>query len=285
VSLYSRFQAEFNSVLSDTTRDPLPIAILCKSLYIFLFVKIIFLWPVLSGSDRYFPFEFPSLIHHILYAPIKLAQVDLRVFLISILILLLLAVILKVNYVTSVLIFWLSFNVSRFAYPLANGSDYVLNLFLFLSIFLSVTPVFKSKALREKQFIISNFAFLFCKIQLALIYVLSGFDKLTSPAWQSGDAIYSIVNLEFFMNPHLTIPESKTLYVVIAWIVILFELSFPVLIWFKRLRIYALAAGIIFHIAIIFMLSLPDFGVVMILLYSLFIPSRINRAAYASSLR
>lgn len=221
-----------------------------------------------------------------MYAPIKLAQYDLTMFLIVFLIMLVLALMLKVNYFIAALIFWLSLNLSRLAYPFVNGSDYVLNLFLFLSVFLSVTPVFKSEVLRKNQIVIANFALLICRIQLCLIYLLSGFDKVTSSAWRSGDAIHSIVNLEFFMNPHITIPASKSFYLMIAWVVILFELAFPVLIWFKRLRIYVLSAGILFHLIIIFVLSLPDFGLIMLLLYTLFIPWRTNRErAYESSLR
>lgn len=284
--LLSRYRTLFTTHLENGNREQVSIAIFCKSLYAFLFLKIIFLWSVLPDVHRYVPYEFRSSLHHIVYAPIKLAQYDLTVFLIVILILLLGALVLKINYVTSALIFWFSFNLTRFAYPVANGSDYVLNLFLFLSIFLSIIPTFKSETLRNKQSIISNFTFLFCKIQLSLIYVLSGFDKLTSSAWRSGDAIYSIANLEFFFNPHVSIPTGKSLHILLAWIIILFELSFPVLIWFKRSRIYALIAGVIFHLAIIFVLSLPDFGLLMILIYTFFIPFRGHgKTDYESSLR
>jgi hypothetical protein len=285
VTLLLHYRTLFTSHLQEN-RARLQITIFCKSLYTFLFLKIVFLWPLLSDGQRYFPYEFRSSLHHLVYAPIRLAQYDLTIFLVSILILLSLALLLKINYVTAALIFWFSFSLTRFAIPFTNGSDYVLNLFLLLSILLPIIPSFKSEALRDKQFIISNFVFLFCKIQLALIYVLSGFDKLTSPAWRSGDAVYSIANLDLFMNPHLSIPASKTLYLFLAWAIILFELAFPLLIWFKRFRIYALAAGVIFHLVIIFGLSLPDFGLVMILLYSLFIPVRDKQKPdYESSLR
>ena len=286
MSLVSRYRTQFDSYLLKEDGVQSTITVFCKSLYGFLVLKIIFLWPVLSGSQRYFPFEFTTGLQYGIYAPIKFAQYDLTMFIVSTLVLLVLGLVLKINYVTSALIFWLSFNLSRLAQPVVNGSDYVLNLFLFLSIFLSTTPVFKPETLRNKQMIISNFVFLFCKIQLVLIYLLSGFDKLTSSVWRSGDAIYAIINLEFFMNPHVTIPTSKTLYLLIAWAIILFELTFPLLIWFKRLRVYALMIGIIFHVAIMFVLSLPDFGLVMILMYSLFIPFRNNpKPDYESSLR
>jgi len=253
-------------------RKRLTISIFCKSLYVFLFLKILFLWPVLHDVHQYSPYELRSSLHYFLYAPIKLAQFDLNIFLVSILILLLLALIQRVNYFISALIFWFSFSLSRLAFPIANGSDYVLNLFLFLSIFLAVVPAGKSDSLRNVQHVISNFAFLISKIQLSLIYVLSGFDKITSHAWRSGDAVYSIINLEYFINPNLPIPDNQTLYRVLAWSIILIELTFPLLIWFTRFRTYALVAGIFFHVGIIFVLSLPDFGIVMILTYCLFIP-------------
>jgi hypothetical protein len=284
MTLLLRYRTLFTSILQEKGHEQLAITIFCKSLYAFLFLKILFLWPVLPDVLQYLPYEFRSSLHSFIYAPIKLAQYDLNAFLVLMLLLLLLALIVRVNYFTSALIFWLSFSLSRFALP--NGSDYVLNLFLFLSIFLSVTPAFKSEALRSTQYSISNFTFLFCRIQFSLIYLLSGFDKLISHAWRTGEAVYSIANLDYYFNPRLTIPFNEALYIVIAWSIVLFELGFPILIWFKRFRLYALAMGIIFHLSIIFILSLPDFGVVMLLTYSLFIPFRSNRErVYESSLR
>lgn len=274
MTLISRYRTRLISFLQEENQFRFSITIFCKSLYAFLFLKILFLWPILPGVLKHLPYEFASPLHYFIYAPIKLAQFNLNVFLVSMLLLLLLALLVSVNYFTSALIFWLSFSLSRIAFPVANGSDYVLNLFLFFSIFLSVVPACKSVFLRNAQHIISNFAFLFCRVQLSLIYVLSGFDKLTSNAWRTGDAVFSIVNLEYFINPHLHGAFNESLYGVLAWTVILFELGFPFLIWFKQFRVYALVVGVIFHLGIIFILSLPDFGIVMILTYSLFIPYR-----------
>lgn len=284
MNLSARYQTLLAKLIHENNQQQLAIPVFCKSLYGFLFLKIIFLWPVLVDNNRFLSYELKSVLHAIIYAPVRLAQYDLNLFLIALLILLLAACVLKVNYIISAFIFWFSFSLSRLAFPFSNGSDYVLNLFLFLSIFLSTTPGFRSESLANKQLLISNFVFLICKIQLCLIYLLSGFDKITSTAWRSGDAIYSIVNLEFFINPNLSIPVNEKLFIVLAWVIILFELSFPVLVWFKQMRKYALAAGIIFHLNIIFVLSIPDFGLLMILLYSLFIPLQGNRN-YASSLR
>ncbi|HEU5289929.1 MAG TPA: HTTM domain-containing protein [Cyclobacteriaceae bacterium] len=178
-------------------------------------------------------------------------------------------VFLKVNYFTAFLIFASSFVVSKATNVIANGSDLVLNLFLFLSFFLTARPGIKR--FQQEQLVIQNFAFLVCVIQVVVIYLISGLDKLTSQAWRSGDAIFSIVNLEFFFNPLISVSLSETTCLLIAWIVILFELSFAILIWFKKTQDFLLAFGVLFHIGIAILLSLPDFGILMILLYSLFI--------------
>lgn len=244
----------------------------CKSLYVFLFLKIIFLWSVLPDITKYVPFQFNSLVKHVVYAPIKIAQIDLLIFLALFLVVLLISIIVKMNYISAIIIFWLSISLSRLALPVTNGSDLVLNLFLLISIFIPAMPLLKSPGFRWLQKIIANFAFLLCQTQLALIYLLSGFDKLMSEAWRSGDAMFSILNLEYFINPLVSAPVNKSFYIITAWITIIFELGFAVLIWVKPFRWPLLITGIIFHLSIVFFLSLPDFGILMILTYSLFIP-------------
>lgn len=270
MKMFAYIKEQFDQTLQHD-HNRLQVAVFCKSLYAFLVLKIIFLWSVLPVSQHYFPFQFRSSLHHVLFAPAKLAQADATLFLISFLLILLLGLILSVNYFTGAWIWWFSFSLTRMANPVVNGSDYVLNVFLFLSIFLSLKPAWKSPVRRDYQLIISNFTWLVCRIQLSLIYLMSGVNKLTSAAWRSGDAVFSITNLDFFIHPELSFSGSQSSYQLLAWIIILFELLFPIVIWFKRFRVYALIAGVIFHLMIMVSLTLPDFGLIMILLYSLFV--------------
>jgi hypothetical protein len=268
----SKCRTHLNDFLQTENHFRFWITLFCKSLYVFLFAKIIFLWPVLNDIVTYLPFEFTLSLRNFIYAPIKLVQFDLNLFLVLIGIVLSIALAIKVNYYTSGLIFWLSFNLTVIANPVTNGSDMVLNLFLFISIFFSEKPFLLSYSLEAQQ-VISNFAFLLCRLQLVLIYLLSGFDKLMSVAWRSGDAIYAILNHELYSNPLSVIPFNKVIFGVLAWMVIVFELGFVFLIWFRRFCLPILTIGLFFHIGIIFFLNLPDFGIIMILSYILFIPS------------
>jgi hypothetical protein len=122
------------------------------------------------------------------------------------------------------------------------------------------------------QIILSNAAFLLGQIQITLIYFLSGYDKLTSSAWQTGAAMNSIINLTFFQNPFLSLELTKFQCMLLCWLIILFELGFSILIWFNKLRFIILTLGVIFHLGIVFFLGLADFGIVMILCYTLFLP-------------
>lgn len=178
------------------------------------------------------------------------------------------------NYILSILIFWYSLNYYRLHYALANGSDVVMVTLLFLSIGLSIYPIWNRWT--GMQMLVSNGAGFIIKIQIALIYLLSGVDKLYSPAWRSGEAIHYMLSLDYMVNPHLTdiIPDAAALNFFIAWAVILFELCFPILIWKSNYRNWLLVIGALFHLAIIIVLSLIDFGLIMIISYLIFLTDK-----------
>jgi hypothetical protein len=254
VSLPGTYRNQFHDYLTTDHGNRLVISIFSKSLYVFLLLKVFLFWGTLHKIESH-------------WDSFLFGHQALDIFLTVMSVALLSGLILPINYISSILIFLFSFLLSRSAFPVINGSDLVLNLFLFLSIFLCVRP-----APPQFQLVISNAAFLLCRMQLGLIYFLSGFDKLMSDAWRSGGAVFSISNLEFFLNPNLHASPGRVLCFLIAWLIILFELSFGLLIWLKKFRWVMLGIGIFFHLIIIFVLSLPDFGVVMLLTYILFIP-------------
>ncbi|MEQ8424808.1 MAG: HTTM domain-containing protein, partial [Cyclobacteriaceae bacterium] len=178
----------------------------------------------------------------------------------------------KVNYIVGFLVFWFSLSLTRLIASVGNGSDLVLNIFLFICIFLSTSPKLESRKKPEFQILVSNAALFLGQIQLALIYFLSGYDKLTSAAWQNGAAMHSITNLTFFQNPFLRLELTQLQCLMLSWLIILFELGFSMLIWFKKFRIPFLTMGVIFHFGIVFFLGLADFGIVMIICYLVYIP-------------
>jgi hypothetical protein len=175
-------------------------------------------------------------------------------------------------YLLNALAFLISLNVSYLSESVSSGADNVLNLMLFLSIPISSTSLLKQRGSIPTTF--HNFSVLLVQSHIALIYLMSGYNKLVSPLWRSGEAISFISTLDFFANPVLANYSYKMLDGLIAWFVIGFELVFPFLIWFKKWRIPLLATGTIMHIGIFYFLSLPDFGLLMILCYAIFLRSK-----------
>ncbi|MFZ1809422.1 MAG: hypothetical protein WAU36_19485 [Cyclobacteriaceae bacterium] len=245
------------------------ISFFCKALYGFLMIKLIFLIPITNDLNEFYPFAFNTTLDAILYAPLKIFQTGHMIFFTLFALLLISGIILEINYFSALFIFWFSFSFSRLTFPINNGSDSVLNLFLMITILLPMKPWLFS---RKWQAQLSNAALLLAQIQVALIYFISGYDKIGSQAYRSGAAIHSISNLTFHSNSLIHVSLSEFQCFVISWLIILFELGFSILIWFNKLRVPMLTLGVLFHLGIVFFLGLADFGVVMILCYALFLP-------------
>ncbi|MBL7873718.1 MAG: hypothetical protein JNM78_19015 [Cyclobacteriaceae bacterium] len=244
----------------------------CRNgLYLFLIVKIVFIQPILEDVTQFIPVQFTGL-SSVLFAPILLAEINIFFFIIPFLIVLLVGIIFRHTYYNSFIILWFSICLSRLTLQIINGSDLVLNLLLLCSIFMEVPPAYRKFSNLHVFETIAGAARILCQIQVVFIYFQSGYNKLLSEAWRSGDAIYSITHLTFFQNPNLPWELNETECLLLAWGVILFEIGFALLIWVKRLRLTLLVLGCIFHISIILFLGLLDFGLIMIIGYCVFLP-------------
>lgn len=259
-------------------RLPLPqenkkhIAIFCKLLYLFLLFKIFSLWPSLDDVLVYRPFAYNSFISFCLFAPLAIININPEWFLIGFCLLLVLSIVAPLNYFSTFLVFWFSISLSRLFLPVINGSDLVLNLFLLIAIVFPAYPQLKSKIGVDLQNALAGIALFVGQVQLSLIYLLSGYDKLLSPAWRSGASMDSISNLIFFHNPSIITNLNPIICFILSWLVIVFEISFGFLIWIKRIRVVVLIIGVVFHFVIAIVLGLIDFALVMIICYGVFLP-------------
>src|SRR5262249_34667257 len=111
-----------------------------------------------------------------------------------------------------------------------------------------------------------------CQLQVAAIYLKSGVDKIMSSAWRSGEVFHFMAQIDESLNPFfIPLLNNSIVNGFLAWATILFELAFPVLVWFRRTRNTALLAGIVFHLLIGWMHDLTDFALVMIVSYLIFL--------------
>ena len=253
--------------------EPATVRLFFRALVLLTFVKILMVWPFSHSVMNHHNITLPrSWFGKIILAPSFLANDNVDIFFASALVFLVVAFFLSPTYFTTGLFFWLTFNLYIVYLPFANGADLVLFMLALWCIPIAMKPQFKSEIGSMIQKTCHNTAIMLCQLQVIFIYLVSGWDKLTSDAWRSGEAIDYVVHLRNLYNPMFAgMFEDPGLQMVLSWMTILFELAFVALVWFRKTRIPILIIGIFFHLFIWIVMSLPDFAITMIISYILFL--------------
>jgi hypothetical protein len=122
------------------------------------------------------------------------------------------------------------------------------------------------------------------QVQIAYVYWSSCFSKLVNERWRSGWAISDVLASPVFAEW----PAELGLWpwvLPLTWGTLVFEFAFPVLVWFRRMRLWVLAAGVVFHGAIEILMTIPMFGAVMIVSYAVFLEDDDLRRLLSSTAR
>jgi hypothetical protein len=208
----------------------------------------------------------------IMLAPSVLAGDHLSLVYIFFITLLIIGVFIPWNYLSGVIFFWITFNLYRITMPLTNGADQVQLALAVCMIFMVSIRYFKSSKMMAWQTVVFNASVLATQLIIVFVYFISGWDKLMTASWRTGDAFLMISNLQHLINPIFKDPlTNPVLNIVLAWITILFELTFVVFVWFRSTRIFTLIAGILFHFTIAIVLNLPEFALMMSVSYLVFL--------------
>ncbi len=140
--------------------------------------------------------------------------------------------------IMTVILFLLQLSMVHRNPMVIGGGDFVMLPMLFYFIFAS--PRGEIWPLRMMQ------------LQICLIYWLTLFGKVSGhESWVSGEFMY-----HFLINPmwsHWPLPGIlyyKAVTVFMTWSVLLFQLSFPLLIWVKKTRRPVLLIALLFHLTI-----------------------------------
>jgi hypothetical protein len=242
-------------------------------LILLTFVKIGVLWQFSHRVLEHHKMTLPrSWLGKALLAPSYLADWNADVFFSIALAFLIIAFFLQPHYLTTLLYFWLTLNLYVIYLPFASGSDMVTFMLALWLIPVATRPQISSENGRIWQKAFFNVGLFLCQLQVVFIYFISGADKLQNAAWRSGVAVDYITHLNTMFNPVLTGTfDNPLVHLLFSWAIIIFELGFVVLVWFKRTRLMALAAGIFFHLLIWTVMSLPDFAAVMMASYLVFV--------------
>lgn len=119
---------------------------------------------------------------------------------------------------------------------------------------------------------LSHIAFRLMQVQLCVIYAFAGLEKLKGTRWWDGSAIWDIFSMgsmqrwDFSFVAHVPVVIAIATYVVLFW-----EIYFPVLVWHPVWKRYFLWGGLFMHIGIGLFMSLPAFAFLMVSIYALFL--------------
>ncbi len=110
------------------------------------------------------------------------------------------------------------------------------------------------------------------QVQLCLIYWGASCWKLNGQSWLDGSAIFYTTHLVQFQR--FTVPyvlDHMWTSRLLTWFTLLFETTFPFLVWIKEFRYPLLLIGAIFHLGMDWVLVIPLFQEVMLCCYICFI--------------
>ncbi|MBK7668370.1 MAG: HTTM domain-containing protein [Sphingobacteriaceae bacterium] len=160
-------------------------------------------------------------------------------------------------------------NLNNNAFCTLTGGDSLLQVLLFLCVFLSNTERKENVVLGDLDIAFHNLGITALQIQVCLVYFLNAVAKLADSDWMNGNAVSDTLALHEFSLPFFY-QSNTTIDLVLNYTVILYQLLFPLLVWIKKIKKWYLLLGVVQHLYIAFILGLPSFGLIMILAYAAF---------------
>jgi len=180
------------------------------------------------------------------------------------------------HFLADVILWLLVLNIHNTLYATLTGGNFLLNQFLFFNCFLSFTSKRSSGKSRDLNVLLHNFSVIAIILQICLAYFLAALSKLADPLWVHGEAMASVMQIEHFsLYSALDFdPGFKSVYRIFNFVVLFFQLLFPVFVWIKPLKKPLLLLGIAIHLYISLMMGLFMFGIIMIVGLLFFWPVR-----------
>ena len=184
------------------------------------------------------------------------------------------------NRVYVMICYLLTINVENMFISLLAGGDQISLIIFSLLPFINTSG--KAHSLQDKKtinnfsIVLSETSFLLCKLHMATLYFSSVLYKLQGDLWLNGVAMYYIVQSDEFYHPFWAelIINSDFFITFTTYFTILWELSYPFLIWTRQCRLQLISIAIIFHLGTIFVMGLTTFGVAMIMLNLIFLTDK-----------
>lgn len=110
-------------------------------------------------------------------------------------------------------------------------------------------------------------------VLIAGMYLDSCAYKLCSPMYLHGLGLWAPASLPFTRHGYLSgLLDNHWLMVAMGYFALAYELSFVVLVWFRRWRLLLVAVGVCFHLTIVAFFPIWSFSLMMAALYLALVP-------------
>lgn len=116
------------------------------------------------------------------------------------------------------------------------------------------------------------------QIQISVVYLWTFWHKLKGNSWIDGTAVYYATRLEFLTNSTIPFIMNSAFFLkLMTWGTLLIELSLGTLVWIKEFRKPVIIIGVLFHLGIEYLMSIPFFELFMItMLVNFFTPEEMS---------
>lgn len=186
--------------------------------------------------------------------------------------------------VSSIMIYFFTMNLFLKGGQMFTGGEVLVCLLLLYLIFIQKNKTGKHKiSFRipkdEKaefsflQNILNNSFYWMCLIQVCLVYFFSTFYKLLDWNWINGSAVMFVSRIDAYSSGinRFFFADNYTLSIIATYSILIYQALFPFVVWFKKIKKIFLIFGVIFHLGIAFGMGLFTFGIIMCLVYLLFL--------------
>lgn len=111
-------------------------------------------------------------------------------------------------------------------------------------------------------------------ITLGLMYLGAAISKMASPIWMSGLGLWLPLSLPYMMYAPIsqTFVNQEYLMYALNYLVIIWELAFIFLLFYKRCHVFLIITGVIFHLLIAYYFNFPRTSIGVCFFYILLVP-------------
>lgn len=118
---------------------------------------------------------------------------------------------------------------------------------------------------------LTNILILIIRLQLCLVYLMAGVGKFISQSWLKGEALFSILKTPSYSLPLVSQNiKQGFLLRLFNYGTMFYQITWPVAVWIKNIRVLYFIAGILLHLSIAFIMGITTFGFTMMVGYIAF---------------